>query len=66
MQTHICLTVCISIRIAFEKEELAMKTRRIYFAPGDWSRFQEFAKELGLTLQELAVRAVNGGKGVKS
>jgi hypothetical protein len=45
------------------KEELGqMKTRRIYLAPGDWSRFEEFAKEQGLTVQELAVKAMKSKK----
>jgi hypothetical protein len=38
--------------------------KRIYFAPGDWTRFEQFAKENGLTLEELAVKAVEKKKGV--
>jgi hypothetical protein len=39
--------------------------KRIYFAPGDWTRFEQFAKQQGLTLEQLAVQAAKGRKGVK-
>jgi hypothetical protein len=42
-----------------------MKTRRIWVAPGDWTRFEQFAKQQGLTLEQLVVQAAKGRKGVK-
>jgi hypothetical protein len=36
--------------------------KRIRLAPGDWTRFEEFAKEQGLTVRELAAKAVKGVK----